>query len=83
MILDCYAFLITESTDSWQRLGMMTLLGQNGHKQDFHQGINLIKYSADAADENAPQGAYVRAHISLVHKLRLISIAGIWHAFSS
>ena len=39
---------------------MMTLLGQHGQAQDFYRGIELIRFSADAADENAPQGAYVR-----------------------
>ncbi|KAF2144570.1 uncharacterized protein K452DRAFT_143788 [Aplosporella prunicola CBS 121167] len=41
------------------RLGMMTLLGQNGQPQDFSRGIYLIKQAAQTADENAPQGAYV------------------------
>lgn len=43
----------------YKRLGMMTLLGQHGQVQDYHRGIDLIKYSADNADENASQGAYV------------------------
>ncbi|RDL31771.1 HCP-like protein [Venustampulla echinocandica] len=41
------------------RLGMMTLLGQHGMPQNYQQGIDLIRFSADTADENAPQGAYV------------------------
>jgi TPR repeat protein len=41
------------------RLGMMTLLGQNGQQQDFARGIQLIRQAAATADENAPQGAYV------------------------
>lgn len=41
------------------RLGMMTLLGQHGQMQDFERGLNLIYASAQTADENAPQGAYV------------------------
>ena len=41
------------------RLGMMTLLGQHGQPQDFERGLNLIYMSAQTADENAPQGAYV------------------------
>ncbi|KAF2084582.1 HCP-like protein [Saccharata proteae CBS 121410] len=41
------------------RLGMMTLLGQNGQLQDFNRGLQLIKLAAQTADENAPQGAYV------------------------
>ncbi|KAI9801657.1 MAG: hypothetical protein M1833_002339 [Piccolia ochrophora] len=44
---------------SHYRLGMMTLLGQHGHKQDFARGSSLIRFAADTADENAPQGAYV------------------------
>lgn len=41
------------------RLGMMTLLGQHNMPQDYQRGVDLIRYSADTADENAPQGAYV------------------------
>ncbi|KIW28710.1 uncharacterized protein PV07_08348 [Cladophialophora immunda] len=41
------------------RLGMMTLLGQHGQAQNFERGLNLIYMSAQTADENAPQGAYV------------------------
>jgi TPR repeat protein len=41
------------------RLGMMTLLGQHGQRQDWRLGIEQIKFAADTADENAPQGAYV------------------------
>ncbi|TGZ80201.1 HCP-like protein [Ascodesmis nigricans] len=41
------------------RLGMMTLLGQHGQTQDFARGVELIRTSAEYADENAPQGAYV------------------------
>ncbi|KAK5126318.1 hypothetical protein LTR85_010554 [Meristemomyces frigidus] len=44
---------------SCYRLGMMTLRGQHGQPQDFAKGIDLIKRSAQAADENAAQGAYV------------------------
>ena len=44
---------------SCYRLGMMTLLGQQGQRQDYGKGIDLIKYSANCADEDAPQGAYV------------------------
>lgn len=44
---------------SCYRLGMMTLLGQHGQMQDFERGLNLIYSSAEKADENAPQGAYV------------------------
>lgn len=41
------------------RLGMMSLLGQHGQRQDFQRGIDLINRAADTADEDAPQGAYV------------------------
>jgi TPR repeat protein len=41
------------------RLGMMALLGQHGQPQDFQRGLNLIFASAETADENAAQGAYV------------------------
>ena len=44
---------------SCYRLGMMTLLGQHGQMQDFERGLNLIYSSAETADENSPQGAYV------------------------
>ena len=43
---------------------MMTLLGQHGQPLDYERGIKLISYSAQAADENAPQGAYVRLALS-------------------
>ncbi len=51
-----------ESFDSacHYRLGMMTLLGQHGQPLDYARGIQLIKFAAETADENAPQGAYVR-----------------------
>ena len=41
------------------RLGMMTLLGQHGQRQDFQEGLQLIYASAQTADDNAPQGAYI------------------------
>ena len=44
---------------SCYRLGMMTLRGQHGQPQDFARGIELIRQSAEKADENAAQGAYV------------------------
>ncbi|KAK3677463.1 hypothetical protein LTR78_003001 [Recurvomyces mirabilis] len=44
---------------SCYRLGMMTLRGQHGQQQDFARGLDLIRKSAQAADENAAQGAYV------------------------
>lgn len=44
---------------SCYRLGMMTLRGQHGQQQDYSKAIDLIKHSAQTADENAAQGAYV------------------------
>ncbi|KFY36720.1 hypothetical protein V494_04994 [Pseudogymnoascus sp. VKM F-4513 (FW-928)] len=41
------------------RMGMMALLGQHGQPQNFDVGVRQVKYAADTADENAPQGAYV------------------------
>lgn len=41
------------------RMGMMTLLGQHGEQQNYQKGIEQIRFAANAADENAPQGAYV------------------------
>ncbi|KAH8819718.1 hypothetical protein F5884DRAFT_744114 [Xylogone sp. PMI_703] len=41
------------------RMGMMTMLGQHHQPQDWRRGIDLIRFAADTADENAPQGAYV------------------------
>lgn len=41
------------------RLGMMSLLGQHGQRQDYRRGVDLINRAADSADEDAPQGAYV------------------------
>lgn len=54
-------WLVTASiTDCLQRLGMMALLGQHGQPLDYARGTDLIRNAADTADENAPQGAYVR-----------------------
>ena len=58
---------------------MMTLLGQHGRIQDFHRGVELVRYSADAADENAPQGAYVSVDVS-VGDFRLTDLVGLRHA---
>ena len=43
---------------SLYRFGMMLLLGQHGQLQDYRRAIDLIRASAETADENAPQGAY-------------------------
>ena len=58
---------------SMYRLGMMMLLGQHGQPLDYIQGIDLIKRSAEAADENAPQGAYVYGML-LSHELTQVPI---------
>lgn len=55
------------------RLGMMTLLGQHGAQQNYQRGIDLIRFAAETADENAPQGAYVYG-LLLARELPNISI---------
>ncbi|KAL8840571.1 MAG: hypothetical protein Q9170_001257 [Blastenia crenularia] len=55
------------------RLGMMTLLGQHGQQLDYRRGTDLIKWAAETADENAPQGAYVYGML-LARELKQISI---------
>ena len=51
--------VVMKDSASNYRLGMMTLLGQHGQPQDYQKGVDLIRFAADTADENAPQGAYV------------------------
>jgi TPR repeat protein len=55
------------------RLGMMTLLGQHSQKQDYARGVHLIRLSAQNADANAPQGAYVYGMLQ-AHELPGFSI---------
>ncbi|KAI4199519.1 MAG: hypothetical protein LQ350_004585 [Teloschistes chrysophthalmus] len=55
------------------RLGMMALLGQHGQQLDYARGVKLIKRSADTADENAPQGAYVLGMLQ-ARELKQISV---------
>ena len=55
------------------RLGMMTLLGQHDTPQDYRRGIDLIRFAAETADENAPQGAYVYGML-LARELPNISV---------
>jgi TPR repeat protein len=55
------------------RLGMMTLLGQHGMPQNFQIGVDLIRFAAETADENAPQGAYVYGML-LARELPNISV---------
>lgn len=59
------------------RLGMMTLLGQNGQPQDYNRGLQLLRQSAQTADENAPQGAYVLGMLQ-IRELPQISIPEIY-----
>lgn len=64
---------------SLYRLGMMTLRGQHGQVKDYAKGLDLIRRSADRADENAPQGAYVYGML-LARQIPQISIPdGILH----
>jgi TPR repeat protein len=55
------------------RLGMMALLGQHGQPQDYQLGIKRIRFAAETADENAPQGAYVYG-LMLANELPNITI---------
>ncbi|OAF57353.1 hypothetical protein VC83_04698 [Pseudogymnoascus destructans] len=41
------------------RMGMMALFGQHGQPQNYEVGVRQVKYAADTADENSPQGSYV------------------------
>ncbi|MCJ1388969.1 hypothetical protein MMC18_001821 [Xylographa bjoerkii] len=47
------------------RLGMMALLGQHGQPQNYQRGLEMIRFSAETADENAPQGAFVSFILAL------------------
>ena len=58
---------------------MMTLLGQHGQRLDYEKGIKLVSYSAQTADENAPQGAYVRIEVT-TFTYSLIDALGVRHA---
>ena len=44
-------------------MAMIALLGQLGQPQDCVAGLQLIQHAADVADENAPQGPYVRTRV--------------------
>ena len=48
-----------QDSASSYRMGMMHLLGQHGQPLNFEYGVQLIRFAAETADENAPQGAYV------------------------
>ena len=48
-----------QDSASRYRMGMMYLLGQHGKPLDYERGVQLIRFAAETADENAPQGAYV------------------------
>ncbi|MCJ1437204.1 hypothetical protein MMC27_006590 [Xylographa pallens] len=51
--------LVGRDSASSYRLGMMALLGQHGQTLDYQKGTEMIRYAAETADENAPQGAFV------------------------
>lgn len=55
------------------RLGMMTLLGEHGQLKDPRKGLELIRFAADYADENAPQGAYMYGML-LAREISSISV---------
>jgi len=63
------------------RLGMMTLLGQHGQPQDYAEGVRLIRIAAQAADENAPQGAYVLGMLQ-ARELPQINVPEIYLPYS-
>ena len=65
------------------RLGMMTLLGQHGQPLDFVRGIQLVKFAAETADENAPQGAYVRYRTQRLEPRRANRLLGFRHVTST
>ena len=46
----------------------MTLMGQMGQQQDFAKGIAMLRAAAEHADENAPQGAYVRCRLVSIYQ---------------
>lgn len=52
--------VIVSTADIFQRMAMIALLGQLGQPQDCILGSQLIQHAANVADENAPQGPYVR-----------------------
>jgi TPR repeat protein len=55
------------------RVGMMVLLGQHGHQRDYNRGLEHIRFAANTADENAPQGAYVYGML-LAHELENFTV---------
>lgn len=67
--------------DLVQRMGMMMLLGQHGQMQDYERGIQSIRFAAETADENAPQGAYV-CHHCCIDGAELTVTLGTRHATS-
>ena len=62
----------------------MTLLGQHGQRLDYQRGVDLIRFSAQTADENAPQGAYVsRSRIEIEMRALILKLfSGLWHVTS-
>jgi hypothetical protein len=49
----------------------MTIMGQMGQQQDFAKGLQMLRVAAEHADENAPQGAYVRTRPRLKTRKQL------------
>ncbi|RDW68023.1 hypothetical protein BP6252_09419 [Coleophoma cylindrospora] len=72
---------LKDSASSY-RLGMMTLLGQHNQPQDYEEGLKLIRFAADTADENAPQGAYVYGML-LARELPNITIPDAYLPFDT
>ena len=72
---------------SYYRLGMMALLGQYGQPLDYEKGLKMLSYSAETADENAPQGAYVYGmlqareltHVNVPEHCLALDISGALH----
>ena len=48
----------------------MTIMGQMGQQQDFARGLQMLRIAAENADENAPQGAYVRKVLAVRIKVK-------------
>lgn len=57
---------------------MMMLLGQHGQVLDYELGMQSIRFAAETADENAPQGAYVCHHCG-VEGAELTVRLGTWY----
>ncbi|KAI4861234.1 hypothetical protein F4820DRAFT_434378 [Hypoxylon rubiginosum] len=51
--------LASKDSAAAYRLGMISLMGQQGQVKDIKKGLDLIHAAAETADEDAPQGAFV------------------------